>query len=108
MSGSRTVRAPINDQLRQFVVDRMEKLQQLDMSAVHSLPKWTSEELPPDKKTEVIQYHDVLESGEHMVVVQVLRNRWFGLSTATEVDGFVMSTDGTKRPLKEEETWPYI
>jgi hypothetical protein len=34
--------------------------------------------------------------------------RWGGIHTSIEVDGFVMSPDGRKRPLKEEETWQFI
>jgi hypothetical protein len=94
-----------NDALGRIVADRVENLQALDPSAILSLPRQTTEAVPPHFK--VAQYHHVSDSGDHLVVVQVIRERWFGMFATVLADGFVMSSTGTKRPLTEEETWDY-
>jgi hypothetical protein len=94
--------------MREVVEDRLKVLGQLDFDAIKALPAQKRETAPSLGKVEVIQYHDVANTGEHLVVVQALRSRWLGLSTAIEVDGFVMAPDGTKRPLVEQEKWPFM
>ena len=93
--------------MRQVVADRIKVLQQLDVHAIKALPAQREETSLSLGKVRVIQYHDVDKTGEHMVVVQALRPRWLGLFTAIEVDGFVMTADGAKRPLAEQEKWPF-
>lgn len=93
--------------MREVVADRLKKLQQLDLTAVKSLPAQTKEILSSLGNVTLAQYHDVTTRGEHRVVVQAVRPRWFGLFTAIEVDGFVVVPDGTRRPLAEQERWPF-
>jgi hypothetical protein len=93
--------------MRGLVADRVKALQQLDFDAIKALPAQKKETAPSLGTVEVIQYHEVGKTGEHLVVVQALRQRWLGLSTAIEVDGFVMAPDGTRRPLAEQERWPF-
>lgn len=95
----------LNQKLRVLVADRVALLRALEVPSVQCLPRVVSADL---EKTKLHQYHDVLNSGEHMVVVQALEDRWFGIYTAIEVDGFVVTTDGMKRPLREEETRDFI
>jgi hypothetical protein len=94
--------------LREVVTDRVRALEQLGLAAIKTLPAQKKEAVPSLGKVEIIQYHDVGKTGEHIVVVQGLRQRWLGLSTAIEVDGFVVAPDDTRRPLAEEEKWPFI
>jgi hypothetical protein len=94
--------------LREVVTDRVRALEQLGFAAIKTLPAQKKETVPSLGKVEIIQYHDVGKTGEHIVVVQGLRQRWLGLSTAIEVDGFVVAPDGTRRPLAEQEKWPFI
>jgi len=93
--------------LRETVRSRVEALQRLDSDAVGGLPAQQREDIPSLGKVAVVQYHDVTDGGDHRVVVQAARPRWFGIFTAIEVDGFVLEKDGTKRPLSEPEKWPY-
>jgi hypothetical protein len=93
--------------MRGLVADRVKTLRQLDFDAIKALPPQKKETALSLGKVEVIQYHDVVKTGEHLVVVQALRPRWLGLFTAIEVDGFVMAPDGTSRPLAEQERWPF-
>ena len=96
-----------DDDLRRTVAERVNKLRSLDHAGVQSLPSLVREVLL-EGKIRIAQYHDVLSSGEHMVVVQALRDRLLGLSTAIEIDGFVVSNDGSRRALSDEETWPFL
>jgi hypothetical protein len=93
--------------MRGVVADRVKALQQLDLSALKALPAQMKEAVPSLGKVQIIQYHEVTNTGEHMLVVQALRQRWLGLFTAIEVDGFVIVPDGTKRALLEQEKWAF-
>lgn len=93
--------------MREMVAERLRSLQQLDLGAIKALPAQTKETAPSLGKVEIVQYHDTGKAGEHMVIVQALRQRWLGLSTAIEVDGFVVAPDGTRRPLSEQEKWAF-
>ena len=97
----------MNRALRGVVADRVKALQQLDFGAIKALPGQSKESVPSLGKIAIIRYHEVAKTGEHLVVVQALRQRWFGLSTAIEVDGFVVGPDGARRPMAEQEKWPF-
>lgn len=96
-----------DDNLIRIVSDRIEKLRMLGFDEVRLLPKVTTE-LLLSGKIKVAQYHDELDSGEHLVVVQALRDRLTGLTTEIKIDGFVMEAGGSRRALREEETWPFL
>jgi hypothetical protein len=94
--------------MRAMVIERVARLQKLDIETLCSLPEHSQEIVSPEEKVTVSQYHEVSEAGEHKLVVQALRPKWFGMFTAIQVEGFVVSKDGTKRPLTEKEKWPYL
>lgn len=79
--------------------------QALTESEVAALPAVTA--CPAASGETLTLYHDNLAEGRHMVVVQAMRNRWFGLFTSTVVDGFVLERDGTRRALHEREKWDF-
>ena len=93
--------------MRNAVASRVERLRQLDLAAIKQLPQQLTEAVPSLRKLSVTQYHDVTNEGGHRVVVQAVRERWLGLFTAIEVDGFVVDSGGIKRALREPEKWPY-
>lgn len=93
--------------LRSIAAERVAELKKLDASALESLPAHSKEALPSNRRIAVSQYHEVTETGGHRIVVQAMQDRWLGLSTAIEVDGFVIETDGRKRRLTEPEKWAY-
>src|SRR6185312_5419504 len=74
-------RRDMNRALRGVVADRVKALQQLDFGAIKALPGQSKESVPSLGKIAIIRYHEVAKTGEHLVVVQALRQRWFGLST---------------------------
>lgn len=93
--------------LSAIVNDRVERLRQLDVDSIRSLPELVIENVQANVSINVNQYHLVASSGEHLVIVQGGQDRWFGISTMIEVGGFAISADGTRRPLTEEERMPY-
>jgi hypothetical protein len=97
-----------NPDMREAVAERVAKLRQLDMAAIKLLPPVSQERPSSLGNVTIATHHDVTETGEHQVVVQAVKPRWFGISTAIEVDGFVIVGDGTKRPLAEPEKWPFL
>ncbi|HKW80317.1 MAG TPA: hypothetical protein VJQ49_04850 [Casimicrobiaceae bacterium] len=93
--------------MRELVADRMKELRQLDFDAVKTLPAHMKMAAPPLGKVKISQHHNVTKTGDHMVVVQAARERWLGIFTAIEVDGFVITSDGTRRALAEREKWDF-
>ena len=91
----------------EIVRSRVAALQRLDMAALEGLPAQRREELPALGKVAVVEYHNVNDEGDHRIIVQAARQRWFGMFTATAVDGFVLRKDGERRPLTDPEKWPY-
>jgi hypothetical protein len=92
--------------LGRIVDERVRALTNLDQHSIEALPDCTTEELQSDAKTKIYQYHDVLSSGDHLIAVQGVR---FGFSTKiSQVDGFVLLQDGSRRPLEEREKWQFL
>jgi hypothetical protein len=91
-----------------MVIERVDRLQKLDMETLYSLPEHSQETVSSGAKVTVSQYHEISEAGEHKLVVQALRPKWFGMFTAIKVEGFVVAKDGAKRPLTEQEKWAYL
>jgi len=91
-----------------MVAAHLKSLQDLDVAAILCLPAKATVSPSGLGDVTLTQYHDVTEAGEHMVVVQALRDRWHGLSTAIVVDGFVIASNGMRRRLAEHEKWPFM
>jgi hypothetical protein len=81
-------------------------LAERSLDALASMEDHSAEEL--SEGISINLYHEALGSGAHKFVVQALKPRYLGLSTAIEVDGFVIEPNGAKRPLAEDETWKYL
>lgn len=97
---------PGKPNFRDIANGRAAALRTLDDQAIRDLPKVASEVLS-DGTAGVTTYHTVLASGEHQVVVQVTRDLLGGVLSAVQVAGFVLSSDGTRRDLREDETWEF-
>lgn len=91
--------------LQELARERRATLSTLSDEAIMSLPPMLSETISAQQNVQVTQYHDVLAAGEHLVVVQASRERWFGLFTSIAVDGFALVPDGSRRELTEQEKW---
>ena len=48
---------------------------------------------------------DTLHTGEVRIAIQAYRYAWPGLFNEAWAKGFAMSSDGTVRPLTEQEHW---
>jgi hypothetical protein len=91
------------------VAARIEPLRQLGPADIDALPRTAKEVVAsPRGRIAVHTYHDVLPGNGHLIVVQALRDHWFGITTAIQIDGFVLDSQGVRRPLSEEETWPFL
>lgn len=93
--------------LVEAVRGRVAALRQLDTAAIELLPAQRREDLPALGKMAVVEYHDINDDGEHRIIVQAARSRWFGIFHAIAVGGFVLRKDGERRPISEPEKWPY-
>lgn len=82
-------------------------LRSLGVGAIQNLPDYEEERLPADDTVRIGRYHERLQSGEHLVVVQVARERLDGMFASIAVEGFAISGDGASRPMTEPEKWPY-
>ena len=93
----------------QMVVDtQLAKLKALSPEEVQVLPEANVQTIEtPGGRMTVSVYHRILEDFTHMVVLQVSKDVAFGLWQAVQVDGFVIDTTGTKRSLRDEETWEF-
>lgn len=52
-------------------------------------------------------HHGLTPAGQHIVVVQAVRDSWLGMAYAVQLDGFAIEADGTRRELAENEKWEY-
>ena len=94
--------------MRPIVRARIVKLEALDDASLRTLPALVEETEGTKPVITIFQYHDQSPNGEHTFVIQASHKRWLGMFTATEVDGFVISADGSRRGLTESEKWPFI
>jgi len=92
--------------MRDVVAGQVAALAQLDLASIEQLPPVT-EVVSSLNNATVTQYHALMSEGRHMVVVQAFRRRGLGMFSEIEVDGFVLESDGTKRPLAEPEKWDF-
>lgn len=96
----------MND-LSDIAAERVSQLLKLGAAALRALPEATEEAGPPNTEIKLWRYHTVSPFGEHVIVLQVFRERLLGMAAAVVVDGFVVDSAGAIRPLTEEEKWPY-
>ena len=100
------VKSAVSAELRAIVLERLGRLAETDADTLLIMDGQSTETLADG--ISVSLYHETLENGAHKFVVQALKPRWFGLTTAIEVDGFVIEPNGERRTLVEEEMWTYL
>lgn len=72
-----------------------------------ALPTVSSEDVMEQGKKYVVSvWHDVLPSGAHHIVVQLYRPWFLGLGFM-RAKGFQITPAQERRPLTDEELWPY-
>jgi len=94
-------------EMHSAVDSRFDELSKLDVAAIQALPALREQKISADGKSKLWEYHDVLDSGEHKVVLQAIRPIWFGLINSVFAVGFVLQADGQKRPLTDKERWEF-
>jgi hypothetical protein len=57
-------------------------------------------------KLGVTIYHDIIASGEHRIVVQVIKQGWLG-SYRVHVNGFVLKSPNERRELTDDERYQF-
>lgn len=93
--------------MRSIVSRRVSELRTMDVESIRRLPPHSTEQPSEDERVICNLFHEVAPGGEHVVVVQAVRDKWFGVSTAIVVDGFAIAGDGTTRDLTEQDSWKY-
>jgi len=83
------------------VESEYERLRSLGPIGIRELPE--SSEIRLAKDATIVVWHDVLSTGEHRVVVQGMRKRFFGLMHRVFVRGFSLAADERIRQLTDSE-----
>jgi hypothetical protein len=85
--------------------DALGELAQLTDTALKDLPETV--QLPSHRPWSLYRYHVVNQQGDHMCVIQLSRPLLGGVIDAVKVDGIVLEGDGTRRALRDDETWEF-
>lgn len=87
--------------------ERLARLQATPVEDLLALPPVSSEDvLEQGKKYVLSVWHDVFPSGTHYIVVQLYRPWFLGLGFM-RATGFQITPAKERRPLTDEELWPY-
>ena len=89
----------VNEELAQLAIKPFEELIELT-------PHGTSDVVRNGLKLSVTVYHDIIASGEHRIVVQVIKQGWLG-SYRVHVNGFVLKSPGERRDLTDDERYEF-
>ena len=82
---------------------KLEALSAMSVNELAALPKVSEEEIHLEGKKHVIcTWHDVLDHGEHRIVVQVFERGVLSVKNK-RVEGFVVSAKDEKRPLSSTD-----
>jgi hypothetical protein len=93
--------------MRSIVARRCAELRELDIEAIRALPGYSPDASIYDDKVRCGVHHRSTPAGQHIVVAQAVRDSWFGMAYAVQLDGFAIEADGTRRELAENEKWEY-
>lgn len=94
--------------MQKIVREKIVQLMSLGDEDLAALPKYTEEVTQIDQRQVAVGvHHEVLPDGSHKIVVQVIQNRYFGISTHIDVAGFIVARDGVRREVAESELWDY-
>lgn len=87
---------------------RLARLREMSIAQILALPE--SDTTRSDVLGEPVSisvYRTRRTSGETLVVVQALHDRWFGITSEIEAAGFIVSDGGEKLEAPEEMLWDY-
>lgn len=90
------------------VNEQLARLAALSFDALTALPEVQSEEIVINGKRFTLSiWHDLLESGEHRIVVQACKRGFLGLFGWMQADGFAVNSHNERRSLTDEERSPF-
>lgn len=90
---------PQSADLAVTVSKKLETLSAMSLNELAALPKVSEEEIRLEGKKHVLcTWHDVLDHGEHRIVVQAFERGVLSVKNKC-VEGFVVNTRNEKRPL---------
>jgi hypothetical protein len=94
--------------MKAIVRETIDRLKRLDDDVLRALPEYAEDVTEIDGKKVVIgTHHEVLTDDSHKIVVQAIQQRWLGMMTRIEVDGFVIDRSGARRSALEQELWDF-
>jgi hypothetical protein len=98
---------PLSEDLSAVASERLAELSAKSFDELVMLPRQSSEEVTRNKnKLTVSVWHDLLDSGEHRIVVQVGKPGMLA-SWRFHADGFVIKSASERRALTDEERSPF-
>lgn len=97
----------IKEMINSIIKERLSALSLQAFEDLIQLPSQSSEDIVlHGKKITLSVWHDVLESQDHRIVVQVYKGWIFSIGRMY-VDGFVVNSRNEKRALTLEERYPF-
>lgn len=92
------------DQINAAIDDEVNHLKALNTKALTFLPAYSERDANLDGKVvHVTTWHEVLPSGEHQILLMVVREIWGGMFSYDWRGGFALSSNGGMRALTDEE-----
>jgi len=86
------------------VNERLAELRAHNFNYLSNLPSVEEESVLIDsKKAKLAVWHDVLETGEHRIVVACYAPFWFGIGDKVRADGFAVNDRNEQRNLTDDE-----
>lgn len=99
---------PVYFEMTAKVQARAAELRQKSFAELAALPEVDSRHLEVmGRRVEFTVYRSLRDDENLLVVVQALRDRYFGLSTEIRVEGFLANPSGGRVEAPEESLWDY-
>lgn len=91
-----------------LAIETIERLRGLPRQDLINLPKVDERVINEvGRKSKVTTYHEELGDGLHLIAVQVIRERWFGLSATVCARGFVLTASDERVDADESLLWQF-
>ena len=99
---------PINLEVEAFARQRLAELRALTFEQLKSLPEAETRALDIlGKRVQLTVWRTSESPDQTLVVVQVVRERWFGITSSVHAFGFIARSNGEKHDASEEALWDY-
>jgi hypothetical protein len=99
---------PINREMQTCAQKRPSELWALSFEELSSLPESETRQIDIlGERVQLTVYRASELPDQTLVVVQAVRERWFGIMHSVHAVGFIVSPSGQKRDAPEEKLWDY-